>query len=97
MLALGLPWLGVILALPGEDGKGRRKRLALMLLLVACLLLLLSCSGASGNSSATSPPSSPTAPPTPGTSTPSGTYLVVVHATSAGGSQSSTAVNLNVQ
>lgn len=92
-LAMALPWLGLAFCLP--DPRRRRKRFLLTLALLACLLALLSCSGASGNSS--SSPNNPAVAPTAGTATPAGAYTVVVHATSAAGIQSSTAVTLNVQ
>jgi hypothetical protein len=92
-LAMALPWLGLVFCLP--DPRRRRKRFLLSLLLLACLSALLSCSGASNNSSAS--PNNPSAAPTPGTATPAGAYTVVVHATSTAGTESSTAVTLNVQ
>ena len=95
ILAIALPWFGMMFVLAGGDPRGRRKRLLLGCVLLATLLPLLSCSGASGNSSS-SPPSSPAAAPTPGSTTPAGTYTVVVRA-SAAGSRSSTAVTLTVQ
>ena len=96
-LAMALPCLGMILALGGGETDRRRKRLALLCILLACLIPLLSCSGASGSSSTSPPPGNPGSPPTPGSTTPSGTYTVVVRATSSAGSQSSTAVTLTVQ
>lgn len=96
-LALALPWLGMTLTLLGGEQKRPRARLILVLLLLACLVPVLSCSGASGNSSSSPPPSSPASAPSPGSSTPSGAYTVVVHAASAAGPQSSTAVTLTVQ
>ncbi|HEV2116387.1 MAG TPA: PKD domain-containing protein [Terriglobales bacterium] len=98
LLALSFPWFGVVLAVFGGERNRRRARLLLLGLLLACLIPLLSCSGASGGSSSSPPPpSNPAAPPTPGSTTPSGTYTVVIHATSTGGAQSSTAVTLTVQ
>jgi|GEM_PF-1215339 len=96
MLALALPCFGIIFALGSAEPRQRRKRLLLAFLLLVCLLALFACSGASGTSSS-SPPSSPTSPPTPGSTTPSGTYKVVIHASAAAGRQSSTEVSLTVQ
>jgi len=96
-LAFALPGFGVMFIFGGGGKDRRRRRLVLACLLLALLLPLLSCSGASGSSSSSPPPSNPGSPPTPGTTTPSGTYTVVVHATSSAGAQSSTAVTLTVQ
>jgi PKD repeat protein len=96
MLALALPCFGIIFTFGDAEPSRRRKRYLLVLLMLVCLLALFACSGASGSSSSP-PPSSPTSPPTPGSSTPSGTYKVVIHASASGGRQSSTAVTLNVQ
>lgn len=95
ILAVVLPCFGVMLLASGGESRRRYQRLLLRCALLACLLPLLSCSGASGNSS--SPPASPVSAPAPGSSTPAGTYTVVVRATSAAGPRSSTAVTLNVQ
>ncbi len=96
-VAMIFPGLGMMLFLLGAEPNRRRQRLLLGCLLLALLLPLLSCSGASGNSSSSPPPpGNPASPPTPGTTTPAGTYTVVVNAVSAGGPQSSTAVTLNV-
>lgn len=96
MLALALPWFGIIFALGSADPGQRRKRFLLAFLLLICLLALFACSGASGNNPSP-PPSSPTSPPTPGSTTPSGTYKVMIHASAAGGRQSSTELSLTVQ
>jgi PKD repeat protein len=96
-LAFALPGFGVMFVLVSVGKDQRRKRLVLVCLLLALLIPLLSCSGASGSSSSSPPPSNPASPPTPGTVTPSGTYTVIVHASSSGGAQSSTAVTLTVQ
>jgi len=96
-LAFALPGFGVMFIFGGGGKDRRRRRLVLACLLLALILPLLSCSGASGSSSSSPPPSNPGSPPTPGTTTPSGTYTVVVHATSSAGAQSSTAVTLTVQ
>lgn len=96
ILAIALPWFGVMLLAGCEDTQAGRRRLLLGCVLLLSLLPLLSCSGASGNSSSP-PPASPISAPTPATSTPAGTYTVVVHATSASGPRSSTAVTLTVQ
>ncbi|MGE5726624.1 MAG: PKD domain-containing protein [Acidobacteriota bacterium] len=96
MLALALPCFGIIFVF-GDAVPRRRKRFLPAFLLLACLLALFACSGASGSSSASPPPSGPTSPPTPGSTTPSGAYKVVIHATASGGRQSSTAVSLTVQ
>jgi hypothetical protein len=96
-LAFALPGFGVMIILGGSGKDRRRKRLVLACLSLVLLIPLLSCSGAGGSSSSSQPPSNPASPPTPGTATPSGTYTVVVHATSSGGAQSSTAVTLTIQ
>jgi PKD repeat protein len=96
-LAFALPGFGVMFVFAGGGEDQRRKRLVLACLLLALLIPLLSCSGASGSSSSSPPPNNPASPPTPGTATPSGTYTVVVHASSSGRAQSSTAVTLTVQ
>ena len=96
-LALALPGFGVMFVFVGGGKDQRRKRLVLACLLLAFTIPLLSCSGAGGSSSsATPPPGNPASPPTPGTATPSGTYTVVVQASSSQGTQSSTAVTLTV-
>jgi PKD repeat protein len=96
-LAFALPWFGVMFVFVCGGKDQRRKRLVLACLLLAFLIPLLSCSGASGSSSSSPPPSNPASPPTPGTATPSGTYTVVVRASTSAGAQSSTAVTLTVQ
>ncbi len=94
-VAMIFPGFGMMLLLVGAEPHRRRRQLLLGCVLLALLLPLLSCSGASGNSSST-PPGNPASPPTPGSTTPAGTYRVVVNAVSAGGPQSSTVVTLIV-
>lgn len=95
ILAVALPWFGMLLVGAGGDPRRHRRRLLLGCLLLVSLLPLLSCSGARNSSSAS--PASPVSAPTPASSTPAGTYTVVVRATSASGPRSSTAVTLTVQ
>jgi len=91
--ALLLPIFPLLLV-PGRGGRWRLFAIFLALLVCASLL---SCGGSGSASSQSSPPPVNSTPPTPSNgATPSGTYTVLVHATS-GSQESSTTVQLTVQ
>jgi hypothetical protein len=86
-------WLPLALVLiPAQATAKKRARLLAALILLS---ILLACSGAKSTNSNSSPPATPAAP-LAGTTTPSGTYTIVIHA-QAGTMDSSTAVQLTVQ
>ncbi len=90
--ALILPILGLVLVPSCRGWKRNRIALCILLLVIA---QLAGCNGATNGSSSNPAPAA--APPTPGNgTTPSGTYSVVLHATSPS-LQSSTVVQLPVQ
>jgi hypothetical protein len=86
-------WLPLALVLiPAQATAKKRARLLAALILLS---ILLACSGAKSTNSNSSPPATPAAP-LAGTTTPSGTYTIVIHA-QPGTMDSSTAVQLTVQ
>jgi hypothetical protein len=93
--ALMLPLLGLVLVSPPRRGK-TKKQLAVCIVLLA-IAHFAGCNGAStGNNNTNSGPTA-VSPPSPSSgTTPSGTYTVLVHATSQS-FQSSTAIQLSVR
>jgi len=93
LLLPGLPLLLMVAPLRRRSGRGRRILAAAVFTL---LLILLACGGGGGGGSSPAPTTPSSAPSGSGT-TPSGTYSVIVRATSNNNLQSSTPVTLIVQ